>query len=396
MFEAGKYGLALALFILSAIIVLANRGRTRRIDRDALILLILTGGFATYCFALGVTFLQGTATEGAYRVIRGYFFFPLLALVPFHFRGWSSLRKYFAIVVIFGCAYHIGYSAIQILAFELFGRLPSLAFPGGLVRFGGGWDDPNGFGGFVVLPLLFLISDAFLLSKRKRVLIGAVLAPLLVLTVSVAAAASMVGALVCYVALRRKWWLLIGLAAVVALPLLSSTVRDLLMFAYQAKEASVESHFVSMSLGDFFSQSSMIEVLFGRHGANASISESYYVALAEDFGCVGAIWFLTIIGLTLVNALRKARALGLANDHKGAETFRVLASFIAGLSFASVGIAYYLVFPVNLYLWLAIFAVWLTRGGATSLECVGAPAYPLDGREPAMVTINDATCVPVR
>lgn len=52
-------------------------------------------------------------------------------------------------------------NAIVIFNFYIFGRLPALGYEGSLVRFGGLWDDPNGFGFFS--NFLCFIS----LNKRK-------------------------------------------------------------------------------------------------------------------------------------------------------------------------------------------------------------------------------------
>lgn len=366
VFEVAKYVLAMGLLGLSVILAAATGGRTRKVSKDSVHFLLWTMGFAAYCLALGVTFLQGTSGhQGAIRVFRGLFFFPLVALIPFHFSGWRSLKKYFHIVVIFGTSYQVVYSAVELFAFVAFRRLPALAYPGGLARFGGGWDDPNGFGAFLVLPLLFLLSDGFL-PRKRRILYSFILVSLLLLTVSLAAFAAMTIAGLLYAALARRWWWIGACLIVLGMPLLSPTVRELIWFAYQAKHASIEAHLSTMSLGALMSGASLTQLLFGTHGGGGVVNESYYVALLGDFGLVGVLWFVSIIGMTIINAARRALRCDRAGDHRGAETFRVLAAFIGGLSAAAVGIPYYLVFPVNLYLWIAIFAVWLTQGTLTS------------------------------
>jgi len=69
------------------------------------------------------------------------------------------------------------FNIIAILNFILFKRLPALGYEDGLVRFGGGWDDPNGFG--------FLCSVFAALAIERKwwlILVGLVLS--IILTVS--------------------------------------------------------------------------------------------------------------------------------------------------------------------------------------------------------------------
>jgi hypothetical protein len=362
VFQAVKYVLAMAFFGASVAVIAASGGRTRRVSDNVVFFLFFVSGFVAYCLALGITFLgAGLAQAGDIFVFRGFFFFPLLALVPFHYAGNASLRRYLWVILGFGCTFHVIYSVIQLVAYFGFGRLPALGYEGGLVRFGGGWDDPNGFGGFLVLPLMFLFSDAFF-RPVTRLALAAVLVPLLALTTSMTGVGALLCATLFYSVLRARVLWIIGVAVTVLAILANSTVRELLLFVYEKKQESMESHWSTMSVVDFFSGANLVEILFGQHGAAVIPNESFYVALTENYGCVGLIWFVSIVAVTAINAALKAGVYEAHGDHRYAEILRVLAAFVVGLSIASTGIAFYYVFPINLYLWLAIFLLWLIPG----------------------------------
>lgn len=68
---------------------------------------------------------------------------------------------------------------IVILNYFLFGRLPALAYEGLMVRFGGMWDDPNGFGFFcaAVFPYAYNIKD-------RKLMFGLIVSIILTLSLS--------------------------------------------------------------------------------------------------------------------------------------------------------------------------------------------------------------------
>lgn len=105
--------------------------------------------------------------------------FWFILLIPYWFTGES--------VFSFGFNYHklITLSAIALFASNIFaianyyftGRLPALGYEGGLVRFGGFWDDPNSFG--IICTFFF-----YYFIKRKNYLLSALAFVNIILTFS--------------------------------------------------------------------------------------------------------------------------------------------------------------------------------------------------------------------
>ena len=91
--------------------------------------------------------------------------FYLFTLFPFFFIDQNVvdyiLQKLDGIFV-FTSYFFIVTNAFVVVNFYINGRLPALAYEGGSVRFGGLWDDPNGFG----LLCVFLMFYMYLTKRR--------------------------------------------------------------------------------------------------------------------------------------------------------------------------------------------------------------------------------------
>jgi hypothetical protein len=92
------------------------------------------------------------------------FYFIVLMPLWFTENNLESIDiNYHKIINITGIALFIS-NAHVILNYFLFGRLPALGYEGDLVRFGGYWDDPNGFGFIsVILAFYFLFNKSYFL-----------------------------------------------------------------------------------------------------------------------------------------------------------------------------------------------------------------------------------------
>lgn len=364
-YQAAKYVITAALFIAS-FALLAARSRVRAsISNGAYLFLVALGGFCTYSMIIDLTTIGNEATAfGNTAFLKGFFFFPLLALLPYHYRGRESLMAYFSIVVVFGLVYHVAYSLFQFFCYWAFGRVPALGYLGGLVRFGGGWDDPNGFGTYLILPMLMFLSGRFV-NRLARHTGMFVLLVLLALTSSVTGVFGLFCAVVCYSALKRRFLIVFLVAApvitaVIAIP----ELQDLITFVYESKSRSIEEHVSQLSLTDFVSSSGLSEWLIGQHIAGGAMNESFYLNLLQNYGLVGVLWVGALLLATMTTVVRKAEAAKRRGDLYGAEIFMILASFLVGFCTSSIITPDFYDFPINLYFWLTVFIIWLTPAHA--------------------------------
>jgi hypothetical protein len=267
---------------------------------------------------------------------------------------------YFWIIVVFGLVYHVTYSLIQFFCYFAFGRVPALGYVGGLVRFGGGWDDPNGFGTYLILPMLVLISGSFL-NRLTRYTGMLVLLVLVALTSSVTGVFGLFCAVVFYSALKRRFLIVfLAVAPIVTAISLSSDLQDLIAFVYASKSRSIEEHVSQLSLTDFIGTSGLSEWLIGQHIAGGAMNESFYLNLLQNYGLVGVLWVGALLLATMTIVIRKAEAARRHGDPYGAEIFIILASFVVGFCTSSVVTPGFYDFPINFYFWLSVFIIWLT------------------------------------
>lgn len=364
-FQVAKYVVTAILFAGSFVILLAKNRVKVRLTYSNRSFLVLLGGFVGYSLAINLTMISEENSGGDPAFLKAFFFLPLLALLPFHYQGRESLKSYVGVVVGFGLVYHSIYTIAQVLCYLLFGRLPALAFIGGLVRFGGGWDDPNGFGTFLALPLLMFLGSRFATGAKRYFGIFVVVA-LLGLTTSVTGIAACVVGLVWYAWLKRRMFIvfLIAIPPVVVVAA-SEALQDMLLYAYEAKSKSAQEHLDQFSVTDFLRDSNTFELLLGNHLAGGTRNESFYLSLLQNYGIIGLLWLAAIIMLTLANALHKASAAKRNRDSDSAEIFTVLACFVAAFCVASTITPSFYVFPVNLYFWLAVFLIWLSPASYT-------------------------------
>ena len=97
-------------------------------------------------------------------------FIPVIFISPIIFIDKASIRywmKFFYISMLF----QFLYTLIQLGLLITIHRYPALGYPGGSVRFGGGWDDPNGVSLFYALFLVFLVFEDKLRASYKYIMI---------------------------------------------------------------------------------------------------------------------------------------------------------------------------------------------------------------------------------
>ncbi len=172
--QVGKYALLAAIAAGVALFALSRfpRAAWRPTRRD-------------WILAAVAVFAFGRAAFGAWRsdsVTALDIVGPIVAVVPIALLAalWFSLRPgavprfaghwlWFAIGLL---VLNTFVNVVEILVWKTTGRLPALGYEGGLVRFGGVWDDPNSSAVYAGALALFLLSGRVDFSLRWRLFLG--------------------------------------------------------------------------------------------------------------------------------------------------------------------------------------------------------------------------------
>ncbi|HLF71282.1 MAG TPA: hypothetical protein VI759_03950 [Dehalococcoidia bacterium] len=369
---------------------------------------------------------DSTETFSLNVVFKFLFVIPFAYIVPLL---WSERRpgEFIKLFLLVSIVYHVVYEALTILIFAATGRLPGLTFSNHVPRFGGGWDDPNGFGAFalIVLIALLLLPAPSDLKRRRWFFAAIALTTLFIaLTFSVTVAmgfACVLGLLFLARRVDPKVVLAIGgVGAGLFVVLLVSGDVDLI---YNAKVGSGRGH-LSVDRGPSIaaiatsvaavaatetaeaqatqsaaptrqatrptpgpttralltatavaaaqgsttptptptavpepSQESSISAIILGSSDQARQHENLYIQLYRNFGLVGVVLFLTIEAMTLRRAYVSWRA-SLGVDDLLANFFLFAGVYLASFALMNVSIAYFSVFPINLYAWIIIGLVW--------------------------------------
>lgn len=360
VFQAGKYVL-FALWLGLAGLTLLFQRRTASPRRTYAPFFLLV--FAALFVHAGAMALGRYLT--LYEVDRTYLLtFCFLPYLPFfclsnlarHPR--AMLGRFLELSVL----YHAAYSVLAIGLYLAVGRLPALAYAGGLVRFGGGWDDPNGFGLFSGLIILLLLANPFRAMRPWKRLAGlAIMVPLHLLTFSASAiGGALIGGLV-FLLLASRPAFLAGLGLLGAL---AGTVylrwRDQIDLLIAYKRGSFADHLEAASQLAFLAPGQdrgLSDLLFGVLRENA-LNENFFLTMLNSYGVVGLGLLLIVLATTLYLALARRRACLARGDRPAARYHEFLFSGLCLAIVAANGIPYFTVYPVNIYLLTLMALVW--------------------------------------
>lgn len=296
---------------------------------------------------------------GARELLGWWFFVPVVLLVPAVAPTMLSLRIYrTAGLILLG--YHVAFLALQLFWYFSDDRLPALAYSGGgLVRFGGGLDDPNGFGLMLVLPILLTLTmwRSFSGWWWAMILLAVSLSSLF-LTLSYSAAAGLVVGLLALAPITRRArimvWVVVGLAATAAILSTSGYIRGVV----SDKSRSAWSRFDfgrdsanGAEIIDYFHHLTPIRFLFGTPAEDVA-TENGYLKLLTFFGAVGLLAVCILIVIAVRRGLETIRLARERGDVVVVRLFEGLTAFIVGWSVASLGVPYFGVFPANMLFWL--------------------------------------------
>jgi hypothetical protein len=342
--QAGKFILALPLIAISVFRWLTNSARLPKVP-------IALGALFLCCFALLKLLGQ---PDSKYLDFSFWMFFSLVLVLGVGSIAISAIDKYFYLLLILA----FGSTLIEVLLFFSFGRLPALAFAAGFnVRFGGFWDDPNGFAAILFL----LMGYSYLRFKgRTRFLILALLFICLVLTQSWTALAFFLCLSFLWLfmkALRRP---LSAIVAVCTLPFVGAIVLQLipilqqgfLLEALQNKQSSIEGHIFPWSV--WISKWTQWALL-GDWKYNAY--ESFLQGAMVNFGL---LWFAAYLVLMIALMISMHHAFFKATE-QSKPVFAGLLLFGYYFLFGSFNLPFPIIFPVNVLFFLIFFLVALGK-----------------------------------
>lgn len=128
-------------------------------------------------------------------------------LAPIPLPVWSRVLRVSVVAFVYVNTVAI---VVQVVAYAGWDRVPALSYRGGLLRFGGLWDDPNSSGIASALIIVALASGALRFPLRTKTILIALAAVAVVLSVSLSAVLALVVGLAYLV---RRWWVRVALLA---------------------------------------------------------------------------------------------------------------------------------------------------------------------------------------
>lgn len=145
-FQIGKYIICGAIIILYLLIL--NNKKKKIFNQHSLSMFVKLFLYTFFLLLYGIININIISIQRAM-----IYFIPLIL----GFWGFVTIDVYkIEKFIYYFCIYSIIYESIQVILFILYGRLPALAYAESFsVRFGGPWDDPNGFSIFISFLLPF-------------------------------------------------------------------------------------------------------------------------------------------------------------------------------------------------------------------------------------------------
>jgi len=364
MWQAMKYGIfAVLIFLLFAFLALSDK-LAFRMKRNAAFSWGLIVVLVIYMIAVTIMhFLGSSDPELLGSLARISFFMPIILAFPFVYQGTSTTRKLIRLAFYFLIFQEV-FSLSEMALYLLIGRLPALAYGGSLVRFGGAWDDPNGFGVFMSLMLLQLIAYKRQIPKLVFLLLFAFSFMLLLLTFSYSSYTCFLVGVLSFEALANgllkgaRYSLTMGIIVLaVLLVLINMTAiqrmgEDILMW----KLRSAEEHLSSTDFSSMVTNSDLASLIFGNQNRYV-FNENFYLLMLGNMGLVGIFLLVTVITMVVRRGIRLISHSRRIRQPLMVRFFAANTAFVLGFAVASMGIPYFSVFPINLIFWTVVLVL---------------------------------------
>ncbi len=304
---------------------------------------------------------------GVSNSLKMLFVIPFILFIPFI---WADKKPFdlLKVFLVISVVYHAFYELIILIAYFFFHRLPGLAFSNLLPRFGGGWDDPNSFAAFMLLPILVL----FVLPLPKNgwaklafFVILIILSLLFLSAYSVTGFIGLIGSLVVLLVCRKlnfyKTAVLI-LGVIFFFSLLYST--HYLSLLYEAKFYSSAGHLAAPIAVHTLAPSLINQISDFVIGpfSQARFHENIYLQMFLNYGLIGLVLFVAIQLTTIYRAFT-GWLFTAKNDTETKNFFLISFIYLGTFAVMNIGIPLFQVFPVNLFVWVLIGLVWVLPTG---------------------------------
>ncbi len=277
-------------------------------------------------------------------------FIPVIFISPIIFMDNASIRYWMKFLYV-SMLFQFLYTLIQLGLFMTIHRYPALGYPGGSVRFGGGWDDPNGVSLFYALFLVFLVFEDKLRASYKYIMI---LITIFLIYLALSFTALILIFLFCIFLLFIKKYKqsIFIIASLIAIFLISLMIpnyfKNNFLFKYRSAGVHINEiiKFSHSSSGHF----TLIHKIFG--GNVIVFMENFYRQLYHNFGIIGFILLAIPLCYLLYIYFRKIQL------QKKTDFFSFSAFiFIIIFGIGNLGLPYFEIFPVNVFLWVVCGAL---------------------------------------
>lgn len=341
LFQAGKYGIA-ALFIAFFVLLLFYHKEKIKVGKIEFIILI--------CF---ICIIIKSVYYKSFDFPIKYFLFAVTAYFIVFIGDFASFEEKLILANKIIFVYHLVYSMIQIALYLFIHRLPALAYENGLIRFGGGWDDPNAFGLYLLIPIGYILCNLLqnkLTGKNELCLWFFLLISLglEILTFSFAGYFGCVILLIAMIIRYNKkvdlWVLILSLVALICI--MGLVFQEKILWIINEKFGSAGLHLQDL-IFKISNENFVVGLFFGNEVY--TFNENIYNIILQSFGLPVLLLTVVIELLFICVAIKVSKA-----NRDNIFDFMV-ALFIIAFTICQFGIPYGIIFPMNFIYWSSCF-----------------------------------------